>query len=452
MNYSQFITPSPTARFSNAWFRSITLLQVACSELYPTVASRGSLHQGSIKWTTSGEAELAPGEAIPNPLDISLIIHGMAAAFEKQFTAVEFSFAFESMTHTVCYSFSKVCSLRHIIFASQVNKFILSTMKLELARNAGNYRKHWFEVKALVAHISGGLYLPLDSTTYERFMQCRFLEPIPGFLYAIDRPLYKLGTLIDEVWVDEDVLNVLLELEYFERHADAVQTGNRSLELPPCHLLLPTDFLGDVTAFQHYAEYQACRRLRARLDSTPIFSVNCAQFDGNHFTALTYNVGSGKFEYGDSLHQSFNPELVPRVRLAISTQQVPLPTAVTYGQINRQGELHGGAGSCAIAALNFMQRSVKYGTEMWSGPQAARFRDVALIRLIRYVVIAREHAGAPSDWVVPASPEVGALLGEGVPTHGGALDHGYVDFNLYRPLVSTFHCLNLCRAITYKHD
>lgn len=260
-----------------------------------------------------------------------------------------------------------------------------------------------------------------------------------------------------EEWVDEDVLCALTELEYLHRHAAEVEQRPLMLGEAPTNLVLPTDFLGDLDVFcannTRLKGFPACTRLQTRLSETHISSISLAKYTQGHFTALTHRIGSRHFEFGDSMHHTCDPELGIRVQMALSTTALPLPEIVEEGEINLQG-VNGGEGSCGMAMLNYIQRSLYPQMEKWSCAKSALFRTLALCDLIHYHILSLALPGRAEDWMEPASEGLRRILqhdescwAENSQLHvvqkkyDGSAFH---DYNLYKPLVCLIRFLNRC--------
>jgi hypothetical protein len=118
-------------------------------------------------------------------------------------------------------------------------------------------------------------------------------RPISG-LTVTNFPLWKLGCLLGENWLEEDVANALSELLYF-RH------GAASTDVKPTTLFLPTSFFTDSCYLYHQKSRcysQNLVALRGRLRGTNVQSMSILHCDGNHYSA--YNYQAGIMEYGDT--------------------------------------------------------------------------------------------------------------------------------------------------------
>ncbi|PPQ82718.1 hypothetical protein CVT24_009926 [Panaeolus cyanescens] len=217
--------------------------------------------------------------------------------------------------------------------------------------------------------------------------------------------------LLDEIWIEDDIINALLELEYFQRHALWLkQNPQHSFDSPPQHLILPTQFFLDA---QHYDRVlsntsqtdvlppSSIAKLRARLRSTSVQSISLALLQDSHYTGMVYHTGDTSIQYGDSL-QGYAPPFLGRIfSLALSTASQALPSFVDDwpGQINQQGGSNGGEGSCGIAVLNFIQHAYDNTTRKWAGPFSSFFRDEALVDLLTFHCISKQQDGTPEKWM-----------------------------------------------------
>lgn len=259
------------------------------------------------------------------------------------------------------------------------------------------------------------------------------LSTIRGLL-TNDVPLWRLATLLDERWMDEDVFNALIELLYFTHQARIFYDPT----MPVC-LFLPTSFLSDARR-----RYQGQPRqytteildLRQRLLLTTIRSISITSVFDDHYTAYVYHVGSTIVDHGDSLHQSPADDILDIISWVIAGLGHPPIETISAGIISQQGGFNGGEGSCGIAALNFIECYADTKLHRWEGSNSHLFRDLALQNLIRYHDSARVE-NFPGPTVVRnivaniSLPETASAV--------SPLASGYIDFNMYLPLVSRFY-------------
>ena len=76
----------------------------------------------------------------------------------------------------------------------------------------------------------------------EEFLRQPICSHILGF-HITKFPLWKLGNLLGETWVEEDVMNAIAELTYFT----AATFSSGSPNTTPAYLYLPTHFFSDAS-------------------------------------------------------------------------------------------------------------------------------------------------------------------------------------------------------------
>lgn len=217
---------------------------------------------------------------------------------------------------------------------------------------------------------------PAFSTSLvERFGELMITTQISGF--AIARyPLWTLGCLLDEDWLEEDVLNSMLELQYF-RHAA------RSTDHSP--IFLPTSFFTDAKRLFMRSPQQYSLNiiaLRNRISSAIPCALSAVTCIDGHFSGH-YSDLNGCLEHGDSMGLLAAPEFLPIIQwvLAGLNTTVVIPRSVTETRISLQGP---GSGSCGIAAENFVASRVDSKPPNWSHGNSPLFRDQALLNLLVY--------------------------------------------------------------------
>jgi hypothetical protein len=274
------------------------------------------------------------------------------------------------------------------------------------------------------------------------------LSTIRGLL-TNDVPLWRLTTLLDERWMDEDVFNALVELMYFT-HQARISLLPHDPTMPVC-LFLPTSFLSD--ARRHYQGQQRqytteILDLRQCLLLTTIQSISITSIFDNHYTAYVYRVGSTVVDHGDSLHQPPADDILDIISWVITGLGHPPVDSISTGIISQQGGFNGGEGSCGIAALNFIECYADTELHWWEGSNSHLFRDMALQNLIHYHDGAQieNFCGLTTVWNIVANislPQPASAISK------SPLASGYIDFNMYLPLVSKFYLF--ARAVAYKH-
>jgi len=126
--------------------------------------------------------------------------------------------------------------------------------------------------------------LPISQSHATIFLTSSILHPIQGF-HVTDFPLWKLGCLLDENWVDEDVLNGMAELLYFQLAAALP-------DMAPGFLFLPTSFFNDAKHLYHAQTPQVFSEnfvaLRDRLCNSDVQSMGFIVWHNNHYAAYFY--------------------------------------------------------------------------------------------------------------------------------------------------------------------
>jgi hypothetical protein len=181
---------------------------------------------------------------------------------------------------------------------------------------------------------------------FETFRNSLVTSKIQGFCVS-DFQLDKLGCLLGESWLEEDVFNSLLEFSYFRKARLRVSDT----------ILLPTSFLTDArTAYEaNPAVYtQEILAIRRRIAETSVQVIAMSLVHENHFAAFIYRQGSSVIEYGDSLHHPPPHHILPILQWVFSGVIQHEIKHIRSGVISKQGA-GSGAGSCGLAALNFIQ-------------------------------------------------------------------------------------------------
>ncbi|KAJ7615825.1 hypothetical protein FB45DRAFT_757653, partial [Roridomyces roridus] len=209
MLLSEYAAPAETLKFSAQYFASLTFSRVTELE-YPAIASQSIVKQ----WCFSNEIPTSAtgvvvihGELIPPTKDLLPIARGMEQAYKNGSRSVSLLLCIEGLSYSVQFHFSKI--------------------RLLLLIN--NNRPAVVGAQNLYHHLSSHDILP--PSTVEQFGCLSIFAPIFGFEIT-DFPLWKLSCLLGEVWLEEDVLNALLELLYLE---EAIKTKG-----DPSFLILPT--------------------------------------------------------------------------------------------------------------------------------------------------------------------------------------------------------------------
>ena len=268
-------------------------------------------------------------------------------------------------------------------------------------------------------------HFQLLGTVFDDLKSQRINSAICGLL-GTEFPLWKLGELLDETWVGEDILNGLAELLYFQQAAKNPYPN-------PTFLYLQTSFFTDARLLyeRHPRLYShELLDLRQRLLNTDVLKIGIQVCDDNHYSSYVTSVNSDKFDHGDSMH---NPPLADALQIfqwvftdipGFKPERIDSNTC----WVARQGNGNGGDGSCGIATFNFTERCLYPDTPSWSGPHSQLFRDRALRDLVLYHVNANEIGGCVTD-----------LVSRCIPTTEHKIPNaefcGYNDYNLYSPKV-----------------
>lgn len=281
----------------------------------------------------------------------------------------------------------------------------------------------------LVHHVSRAEFdLPHDVLV--DFLNTRIFGKAQGF-YVAEFPLWQLGCLLQENWLEEDILNCMAELLYFRVSVTAADTSQ-------VFLYPPTNFFTDArrsfysTPRQYSAELLA---LRERVRIAPKCEIGFNACLNSHFSA--YYHGStcyADLEHGDSLHQPHASDILEIFQWIFSgvmdDERIPWHVKTDLGA--RQGMGNGGDGSCGIASHNFSERRIDADIPHWSGPTSHIFRDRALRDLLVYHHIASKRHGESflGTWTTCC---VDSVIKTGLSVNPFC---AYNDFNVFTPRVS----------------
>ncbi|KAK6984427.1 hypothetical protein R3P38DRAFT_3375110 [Favolaschia claudopus] len=196
MSYAEYSTPHHQTRFSAEFFNTITLADVEGlfqNDVLPHVLPRDSVTKWNLDRTVPSaiaEIVVAAGEEIP-------CYHDLRPIFE----ILEKAFYDEGMS-SVCLQIGK----------QQIVRYHFS--KLRLIVNYNNHEYNLLVAKRLLDRVHDSNLL--SPNLIAELKLNRFAEPLAGFKVT-ETPLYTLGSLLDERWVLEDVLNARAEFLYFRR-------------------------------------------------------------------------------------------------------------------------------------------------------------------------------------------------------------------------------------------
>lgn len=229
--------------------------------------------------------------------------------------------------------------------------------------------------RRLLGHIS--THSMLSSIHVQKFSTSTIRSPVAGFCIT-DYPLWKLGCLLDENWLEEDVLNSLLELLYF--HLAAV-----SMNSEPTALFLPIHFFANAT----YLHSQSPQKygpnilaLRSHLCATMKPTISFVTCIANHFSGYR-SVSDRCLEHGDSMAFPPVPELLPIIQWAFRDLDLAhgIPTKVIDAPVCKQGPA---SGSCGVSAKNFVESGTDPLVPPWPCTSSSAFRTKALRDLLVY--------------------------------------------------------------------
>ncbi|KDQ25023.1 hypothetical protein PLEOSDRAFT_1067696, partial [Pleurotus ostreatus PC15] len=404
MEYETYSRPSSTQKYSSEYFSTLTFAQAANLD-YPPILPLNSIP--SWVWHTdvpgSASANLVlPSDIVPHLADLQPILKKMPEAFNLGSRSVILKIVANGEEKHVHYHFAKI------------NLFRLINNN-EIAVNSA---------QRLVRELSTSL--PAASLVH--LQQQRVSAPIHGF-FGSAFPLWKLGCLLDENWLEEDVLNAIAEMTYFcEAARSPVPTRIPSI------LYLPTSFFNDTkqlftlpTGRAYSAELL---NLRCRLEQTAVSAIGFIVWHADHFAAY-YTAGAGQLYHGDSLSLPPHTELLEMLKWVFDGlwTEFEAPGEIIQGAVGQQGSGNGGDGSCGVAAHNFIESSIDPTIPRWQGQYSANFRMRMLLDLVIYHEIATVAAEASlQNWWFPCIELVGYQEISGFT--------GYQDFNMYAPTPS----------------
>ncbi|KAK7034107.1 hypothetical protein R3P38DRAFT_2519024 [Favolaschia claudopus] len=211
MSFIEYATPVATPKYSPQYFASLTFLRV--QELdYPEIATSSIVKSWSftdnIPSTALGTV-IQPGELVPFLDDVLPTSREMAAAFAAGSRAVRVRLSIEGHEREVELHFSKI--------------------RVYVAIN--NHSRAIAAARELYLHIVTTSLLSRVDILF--FSELRIFDSISGFDIT-SFPLWKLSCLLGETWLEEDVLNALLELQYLQETSASIHD--------PSIVILPTIF------------------------------------------------------------------------------------------------------------------------------------------------------------------------------------------------------------------
>ncbi|KAJ6596406.1 hypothetical protein DFH09DRAFT_905265, partial [Mycena vulgaris] len=210
MSFSEYATPPATLKYSPPYFASLTFARADTLE-YPPIPKPGLIEgwcfSNEVPATASGTL-VQPGEVIPCFHDLHPITREMERVFADGARSVDVVLNYGDGHRTgLRYHFSKI--------------------RLLIAIN--NHRPAIAGARSLYQHIIS--HNLLSSQDVEQFSGLPIDTPISGF-QVTKFPLWTLGCLLGETWLEEDVVNALLELIYLQ---EAMKSS-----ADPSVIILPT--------------------------------------------------------------------------------------------------------------------------------------------------------------------------------------------------------------------
>ncbi|KAK6974439.1 hypothetical protein R3P38DRAFT_2811996 [Favolaschia claudopus] len=375
MSFIEYATPVATPKYSPQYFASLTFLRV--QELdYPKIATSSIVKSWSftdnIPSTALGTV-IQPGELVPFLDDVLPISREMAAAFAAGSRAVRVRLSIEGHEREVELHFSKI--------------------RVYVAIN--NHSRAIAAARELYLHIVTTSLLSRVDILF--FSELRIFDSISGFDIT-SFPLWKLSCLLGETWLEEDVLNALLELQYLQETSASIHD--------PSIVILPTTFSSDLQYLSQQNSRSYSRNLhllRRRLRAIPSPRISFAVCRFNHYTAYHYTARSPvDLVHGDSLGGPAATDVMPSFCWFIQHTGHSVPLRVSLNGIR---EIQGPqSGSCGVAVVNFIQcRSASSRTLLWTDETSPNFRNKAIQDLIVYHFIASIHKPPRDSWTTPCA-------------------------------------------------
>ncbi|KAG1845542.1 hypothetical protein F4604DRAFT_1595513 [Suillus subluteus] len=192
-SYESYSTRNPFSAYSNNYFWGITFENAVPLE-FPEIAPAGSVSCWCFDLDVPGSAiatVILPGKIVLHLDDLQPIIQDMEEAFSKGAWSVSIDAIINGQSISQVYHFTKIQFFIEvnnfhpkIIYARQLNKYIMTA-------------------------------LPISQQRATKFLSSSVTQYIQGF-HVTKFPLWKLGCLLGENWVKEDVLNAMAKLLYFQ--------------------------------------------------------------------------------------------------------------------------------------------------------------------------------------------------------------------------------------------
>lgn len=211
-------------------------------------------------------------------------------------------------------------------------------------------------------------------------------------------PLWKLGYVLNEAHLEEDLANSLLEILYFRGRQSQIKASLGDVNTVPPTFLFPTEFFNAAQLLYTSAKprqapvySQELLRIQCRLrncqnEISSILHVGFLVVRNNHYVAYFHRGGGSSVEYTDSLGHDPDPQELRIIQWALG-DVLHIPSKVVKAVVERQPTFGQGSGSCAFAAHNFLERQVFRDTVKWQHGLSDEFRDRALQQLVLYNAI-----------------------------------------------------------------
>ncbi|KAJ7750636.1 hypothetical protein B0H16DRAFT_1419803, partial [Mycena metata] len=399
MKFSDYATPHSSLKYSSEYFSALTF-EHAHSIDYPVIGKPGFITAwcfDSNEPASASSTLVQPGEVVPHMDDLLPISRAMELAYAKGSQSVVVTFD----GIAVIYHFSKI--------------------RLLLVIN--NNRPAIIGARSLYSHIiASNILLPSD---LDHFKTLRIRAPVTGF-QVTQFPLWKLACLLGETWLEEDVVNALLELLYLE---NATATNN-----DPTFIALPTSFAQDMRyLFEAGSDAYSSNLslLHRRLRAVPMANISFVTCENDHFSGYRYFPKFSSLRLGDSMGRPSSGDILPAFNWfidGISGGGYPAPEGVGEGHMPLQGLQ---SGSCGIASVNFVTRGELSDPPIWDDVSSPLFRNKALQDIIVYHLTVQQTVSFNLNWLVQCA--LAPLEKSEVLIDDPYQPVGYNDYNLYRP-------------------
>ncbi|KAH7903228.1 hypothetical protein BJ138DRAFT_1020965, partial [Hygrophoropsis aurantiaca] len=407
-SFSAYSTPNESSAYSTHYFNHITFERAAGVE-YPTIAPAGAVSKWFFHADIPANAQatlILPGEIIFHVNDVQPIIQEMESAFMDGARSVCIEALIDGEIVTRVYHFAKIRS------------FVL----------INNHKHPILLARQLFGHVTTKLNISQEYA--ESFAKEIITRQMQG-LYVTDFPLWKLGYLLDENWVEEDVLNSLAEMLYFRLAAESVDRD-------PTFLFLPTLFFNDARQLYHQPEEMRSYSvnmlaLRERLRSTNVDRIAFLIWEQNHYAAYCYQKSSHVL-HNDSMGLAPANDALEILSWLLDGLKYPMPQYIQKGALALQTPTMA-HGSCGIAAHNFIESLADDTIPHWTSATSPAFRDKALRDLILFDQISKsQNRDEFLSWVHLAGTPLMSFTRDELKCNNGFV--GFNDFNLYSPLAT----------------